>query len=88
MWISIDWTYIAAASFGVVGVIEYVKGFFKEIPSAVWRAVMPLVCAGVAIAGGGTAFQTATNGVLILATSQIGYESLIGIAKQKLNLPQ
>lgn len=76
---SLDFTYIVGASIGVVGVLEWAKGFaiFSKLPAWVWRAVSPFACAGVGIAGGGEWPQMATNAILLLAVSQIGYPVLI-----------
>lgn len=82
--IKIDWIYLLAAAFGTVGVIEYAKGFVKTVPSWIWRAILPVVCIGVAAAAGGGLYQIATNAVLILALSQLCYEAIIKAVKKKI----
>lgn len=68
---------LVAYSVTVVGVLEYLKGFFKPLPTWVSRGLLLPVCAGVAWAAGGDVFQVATNGLALVAISQIGYPVLI-----------
>jgi len=80
--LDIDWMFLAAAAFGVAGVIEYVKGFARKAPKWLWRLALPFVCAGIAVTGGGGITQIAVNAVLILAMSQLCYEAIIGAVKK------
>lgn len=82
MSLQIDWMFLAAAAFGVAGVIEYVKGFAKKAPKWLWRLALPFVCAGVAMVAGGGLKQIAVNTVLTLAMSQLCYEAIVGGVKK------
>ena len=82
MKITIDFVYLIAAAFGAIGVLEYVKGFVPNAPTWVWRVALLPICAGVSIAGGGEIFQVATNGVLLLALTQICYDLIISAVKK------
>ena len=73
----IDLGYIGSAAAGAVGCIEYIKTFFKDAPSWTWGIVSPGISLAVAIAGGGDLHQIATNAIMILAVSQIAYQTLI-----------
>lgn len=81
---TIDWAYIVAACIGVVGGLEYIKGFFKDAPTIAWRIMLPIVCLGVAIAGDGGIYQIATDAIIMLAICQIGYDKLIAFGKGKI----
>lgn len=74
---NIDFVYVLTASFGAIGVIEYLKGFFEKAPSLVWRLLLPLACLGVAYFGPGDLSQRILHGILMLAASQIGYSQII-----------
>lgn len=82
MSLHIDWMFLAAAAFGVAGVLEYIKGFAKKAPKWLWRLALPFVCAGVAVAASGGIKQIAVNAVLILAMSQLCYEAIVGAVKK------
>jgi ABC-type sugar transport system permease subunit len=84
MGIQIDWVFLAAAAFGVVGALEYIKGFFPNVPSIAWRIISPLVCFGVCFVAGGTWQQIGINSILILAGCQLGYQAIIEAGKVKL----
>jgi len=77
----IDFVYLGGAALGVVGALEYLKGFFKDAPTLAWRLMLPVVCVGVAFAGDGGLYQVATNSVILLAMCQIGYDKIIAKAK-------
>lgn len=82
--IKIDFVYLVAAAFSVTGVLEYLKGFpfAKNAPTWSWQAILPAVCAGVAIAAGGGVLQIATNAIIILALSQLAYQSIVQAVKK------
>lgn len=73
----IDWGYIVPAAIVVVGVLQWGKGMVKTAPGWLWALLAPVACAVVAIAGGGSVNQIATNGLATLAISQLGYEALL-----------
>jgi hypothetical protein len=77
MGVTFDWLLLVGASISVVGVIEWLKGFFPKAPSWIWRIVLAPVSLGVAIAADGGPFQIATNTLALLAMGQIGYPMLI-----------
>lgn len=80
--LQIDWMFLAAAAFGVAGVIEYIKGFAKKAPKWIWRLALPFICVGVAVVAGGGIKQIAVNAVLTLAMSQLCYEAIVGGVKK------
>ena len=82
MKLSIDFVYLVAAAFGAIGVLEYIKGFVPNAPTWVWRVALLPICAGVSLAGDGGVFQVATNGVLLLALTQICYDLIISSVKK------
>jgi len=77
--VSFDYAYLIGASIGVVGVIEWIKGFdfLKNAPSWIWRVIIVPVCGGVAIAADGGVYQVASNAILLVAIVQIGYPILV-----------
>ncbi len=77
MEVTFDLLYLGGASISVVGVVEYVKGFFPRLPPWVWRLTMALASVAVAVSGGGSVSQIATNAFALLALSQIGYPVII-----------
>lgn len=83
----IEWGYLLGAAVGVVGVMEYAKGFAKAAPTWVWRALLPLVCIGVAIAGDGGIYQIATNALVLLACCEVGYSYILKAIKGKVGAP-
>lgn len=84
MKVIMDWVYLAGAAAGVVGVIEYLKGLLPNLGSLAWRIAQPVVCAVVAIAGGGGLWQVATNAVMLLAVSTLGYQVIVEAVKRRL----
>jgi hypothetical protein len=75
-----DWEIILAGAAGVVGFIEWAKGYFK-MPGWTVRTLMPIVCLGVAMVQNGGWRQIAINGILMLAVCQIGYELIVQSVK-------
>lgn len=78
----IDWEIVLAAAFAAIGVLEYLKGFFKEAPSKAWRLLQPALClafAGLAL----IAPPWIMTGILALSLSQVGYEVIIETVKKK-----
>jgi hypothetical protein len=81
---SINWEVILIAAFNAVGVIEFVKGFFKNAPSKAWRILQPLLClAFSALAMIAPAWVI--HGVTALSVSQVGYEVIIETVKKKIS---
>lgn len=75
--ISIDWTVIVLSVIGVVGILQYLKGWLPKAPTWVWRALLPAVCAAIAVAGGGGLWQIVLRGVVVLTFAEIGYETIV-----------
>lgn len=75
--VSFDFIFLAGAAVSVVGVVEYLKGFWPTAPAWALRLSIPPACVAVAIAGGGEVPQIATNAFMLLAVSQIGYPILV-----------
>lgn len=84
MGIQIDFVYLVAAAFSVTGVMEYIKGFpfAKKLPTWAWQIALPVICIGVAVAADGGFFQIATNAVILLALSQLAYQSIVQAVKK------
>lgn len=83
MQVVFDFVYLAAAAIGVVGILEYLKGFWKTAPSIVWRLAMPLICIGVSILGDGGLWQVASNSVILVALCHLGYDKILAQGKEK-----
>lgn len=79
----IDWEIVMAAAFAAIGVIEYIKGFFKNAPGNAWRLLMPVLCI-LFSAVGALLPPWIMGGILALALSQVGYDVIIGAVKAKL----
>jgi hypothetical protein len=78
-----EWEIILSAAFVAIGVIEYLKGFFKTAGSQVWRILQPVMC--LLIAGVAAYLPSwVMTGLLALALSQIGYEAIIETVKKKI----
>jgi len=79
----LDWQQIALVAFGVIGVIQYLKGYLPKAPSIVWALIQPVLCLGF-----GAAYSLlpswVTYGVTALALSQIGYETIVQAIKKKI----
>lgn len=80
---NVDWEVVLSAAFGAIGVLEYIKGFYKGSPSYVWRILQPVLCLGFAAVA---AFLPAwvMTGILALALSQVGYELILDGVRKKL----
>jgi len=79
----INWEIVLAASFAAIGVIEYVKGFFKEAPGKAWRLLLPALCV-LFSALGALLPSWVMGGVLALALSQVGYDIIISTVKARI----
>lgn len=79
--VQIDWFYLVSAAVIVVGLLEFVKGFFKDVkvPSWIWRAIIVPIGVGVAWAGDGGIYQVATNSLGLISLTAISYPVLIQI---------
>jgi hypothetical protein len=78
---TIDIVFLVTAAFSVAGVIEYVKGFAPKAPTWVWQALLPVACVGVVLVAG----QQLYSAVVVLALSQLCYQSIIQAVKKKID---
>ncbi len=78
-----DWEIILSAAVAAIGVIEYIKGFFPQTQSKVWRVSQPVFCVGFA-AVSMLLPPWVMMGILALSLSQIGYEAIIEAVKKKI----
>lgn len=77
---NIDWQVVLSAAFAAIGVLEYIKGFFKDAPGNVWRVLQPILC--VAFAAIASLLPSwVMVGVLALSLSQVGYQTIIDTVK-------
>ena len=80
------WELILQAAFATIGTIEYLKGFKKDSPTMAWRILQPVLCLFYA-----TLFQhvpiEVRIGVMALALSTLGYQSIIKAVKNKIGAP-
>jgi len=84
--LDMNWETIAFVAFSAIGVIQYVKGLVKEVPGWVWALVQPALCLILAAAWTYMPAWVA-QGILALAISQIGYETIIQTVKKRLGTP-
>jgi hypothetical protein len=76
--VTFDFLFLIGAAVSVVGILEYLKGFFPvSTPSWVWRAALAPVAFLVALAADGGWYQIATNALSLVALTQISYPVLI-----------
>ena len=79
----LDWQQIALVAFGVIGVIQYLKGYLPKASGLVWAILQPVLCIGF-----GAAYSLlptwVTYGITALSLSQIGYETIIQAIKKKI----
>lgn len=80
---NINWEIVLAAAFAAIGILEYVKGFFKEAPSKSWRLLQPVLCLAFA-AVAALLPSWVMVGILALSLSQIGYDVIIQAVKTKI----
>jgi hypothetical protein len=79
----LDWQQIALVAFGVIGIIQYLKGYLPKAPGILWALLQPALCIGL-----GATYSLLPSwvsyGVTALALSQIGYETIIKMIKKKI----
>jgi hypothetical protein len=81
-----DWQYLLVASFGVTGIIQWIKGIVKD-PLNPWNYISPFLCfAGAVLVNGGWQ-NIVMNTVLVLSLSQLGYNVLVQPIKKFLGIP-
>ena len=80
---TVNWEIIMSAAFAAIGVMEYIKGFFKEAPGKAWRILLPVFC--VAFSAVATLLPPwVIGGILALSLSQVGYDLIIQTVKRKI----
>lgn len=85
MKVSIDILYLVMASFGVLGLIEWIKSLIAAVEKAkadwkplAWVGLSFILAFGVAAAADGGIFQILSNGIFILAINEIvGYNVIV-----------
>lgn len=65
---------IALSAFGTVGLLEWVKGFFKDADKKIWRFVMPVIAIGIGLLY--LYVKPVFFGVTIVAFCQLCYSGL------------
>lgn len=84
-----NWELVTIGVFVVVGLIEYVKGFFPQASASTWRvAIVPASFLAAAV-GQIATLQPVWPGVLlhglvILSASQLGYQVVVEAVKRRL----
>lgn len=80
--IAINWMLVIGGAVGIVGIMEYVKGFFTNVPKIVMRLILPVICFFVAFLTNGGWAQIGLNAVIMLAVAQIGYDVIVSTIKK------
>lgn len=84
-----NWELVSVGVFVVVGLIEYVKGFFPNAKSNTWRvAIVPASFVAGAVGQIATAQPVwpgvLMHGLVILSASQLGYQVVVEAVKRRL----
>lgn len=77
-----DWEVVVYVAFSAIGILQYLKGIWKQGPTWAWAVIQPVLCIGFAAAWEGLPSWIST-GILALALSQIGYETIIQVIRKK-----
>ncbi len=80
--ITVDWAVVLVGAIGVVGFMEWFKGYFKNPKPWMLRTLLVPICVGVALFPDGGWGQVGINAVLILSICQIGYETILANVKK------
>jgi len=78
-----NWEQVIEIAIAVVGLIEWVKGFFKKAPTWVWAIAAVVGCLGAAA----VAFYLppwVLLGIVALAIATLGYELIVQFIKSKI----
>lgn len=77
-----NWETVLFVSFSAIGVIQYLKGFLTKAPTIVWALASPVLC--IAFSAAWAIMPSwVSQGILALALSQLGYETIIQTIKNK-----
>jgi hypothetical protein len=89
--LTINWLYILCASVGITGIIQWAKALLKN-PKNVWSYFSPFLsfCGAVLLSNLDITHwkQVVMNTLLVLATSQLGYNLLMQPIKKLLGIPE
>ena len=85
--LNVNWQFILFVSFGVTGIIQWLKALVKD-PTNLWGYISPALCVGGAFLIDGSWEQIVMNSVLILSVSQLGYDVLVKPIKKLLGVPE
>ena len=82
-----DWKTALLGAVGVVGMIQWVKGFCKDAPTWVWGVASAAICFGLsAVVVFVPKFsQWVLLGGAMLACCQLGYETIVKLLLAKIN---
>ena len=78
-----DWTKILEIAVAVVGLIQWFKGLFSKLPTWVWAVASAVGCMGVSAV---VIYLPpwVLMGLVALAVSQLGYETIVQFIKSKI----
>ena len=80
--ISIDWVIVLAGAVGVIGILEWTKGWFTTPRPWLFRILVPILCFVIALLPDGGWGQIGINAILMWAICQIGYETVISSVRK------
>jgi len=78
-----DWTLAISVAIGTLGILEWLKVRLEKVPSWTWWVASPVLCVALAIA----LFYLplwAKAAVVAIAMTQLGYDLLVKLIKQKI----
>ncbi len=82
-----NWNTILFVAFSAIGIIQYLKGLFVKAPAWMWAITLPIACIGLSCAW--TLLPSwVVQGILALALSQLGYETIIQTVKKLIGAKQ
>jgi len=78
-----NWEQIISIAVAVVGIIQWFKGMFAKLPTWVWAVASAVGCLGIAAA---VMYLPSwvLLGLVALAVSQLGYETIVQFIKSKI----
>ncbi len=79
-----DWEIILGIASSTIGIIQYLKGIFKDAKTPVWVILQPVLCiilAFIWIKMPSWVFL----GILGFALSQLGYETIVQAIKRRID---
>ncbi len=80
--IQVQWGIVIASAIGVVGVMEWAKGWFASPKKWLTRVLLPILAFVIALFSDGSWGQIGINTALIWAIGQIGYDLIIASVKK------